>query len=48
MTNKFKEFVHSVQNLNMDMQYARLESFFDNWKGENDQVDDVLVVGIKL
>ncbi len=48
MTNKFKEFVHSVQNLNMDMQYARLESFFDQWKGENDQVDDVLVVGIKL
>ncbi|MFN5387333.1 MAG: two-component regulator propeller domain-containing protein [Bacteroidota bacterium] len=48
MTNKFKEFVHSVQNLNMDMQYARLESFFDQWKGQNDQVDDVLVVGIKL
>jgi len=24
-----------------------LENTFDNWKGENDQVDDVLVIGFR-
>lgn len=32
----------------MNIQREILESTFDNWKGELEQIDDVLVVGIKI
>jgi hypothetical protein len=32
----------------MNEQKETLHSFFDSWKGNYEQVDDVLVVGIKV
>jgi ligand-binding sensor domain-containing protein/serine phosphatase RsbU (regulator of sigma subunit) len=48
MTKKFKEFLHSIQNLNMEEQGKTIERFFEEWKGDVEQIDDVLVVGIRF
>jgi Serine phosphatase RsbU, regulator of sigma subunit len=44
----FKELILSLQNLPMNKQKQRLEEFLETWKGENSQVDDVLVIGWRL
>lgn len=48
MTAKFKEVLLSIENLSMLEQEIFLGNYFDSWKGNNDQVDDVLVMGLKL
>ncbi len=35
-------------NQPMNIQHQKIEQAFMNWKGGNEQVDDVLVVGIKI
>ena len=32
----------------MSVQKEKLENFFEEWRGELEQVDDVCVVGIKI
>jgi PAS domain S-box-containing protein len=44
----FKELLREVYLMPMDEQEAFLEYSFNNWKQDNDQTDDVLVIGIKL
>ena len=48
MTAKFKELLLSIHKLSMTEQNISLQNFFNNWKGANEQVDDVLVIGIKI
>jgi ligand-binding sensor domain-containing protein/serine phosphatase RsbU (regulator of sigma subunit) len=48
MTKKFKELLHSLQSLSMSDQGKAIETFFDQWKGKTEQIDDVLVVGIRF
>ena len=48
MTAKFKEMLLSIQDLNMRRQETFLKDFFDKWKGYNEQVDDVLVIGVRV
>jgi serine phosphatase RsbU (regulator of sigma subunit) len=48
MTAKFKELLLSIQHLSMTEQKNSLQQFFNKWKGNNEQVDDVLVIGIKI
>ena len=48
MTGKLKELLLSIQNLTMPEQKNFLQNSFNNWKGINEQVDDVLVIGIKV
>jgi len=48
MSKKFKEILSSVQNKNMLEQYNHLEKFLKEWKEGYDQVDDILVVGIRF
>lgn len=45
---RFRELLYKVQDLSMDEQLETLEKTFSDWKGENDQLDDVLVMGVKL
>ncbi len=45
---RFGELLLSVQNLPMSEQKATLEQTFISWKGTHAQVDDVLVIGIKI
>lgn len=48
MSSRFKEFVCGVSNLPMPEQELLLKAQFEDWKGEADQVDDVLVIGVKI
>lgn len=48
MKSRFKQTLAKIQNLPMPEQGVELLNILQNWKGTNDQVDDVLVVGIEL
>ncbi len=45
---QFQEKLLSVSSLSMDKQKQALEETLENWKGELEQVDDILVVGVRL
>ncbi len=48
MTGKFKEMILSIQNKSIREQESYLKSYFEKWKGINEQVDDVLVIGVRV
>jgi len=48
MTKKFKETLLNIHESPMEVQKEILESFFITWKGAYEQVDDILVVGLKI
>jgi ligand-binding sensor domain-containing protein/serine phosphatase RsbU (regulator of sigma subunit) len=48
MVKKFHNNLLSLHHLPVDEQQKQLEQLFDGWKGNYEQVDDVLVIGIKL
>ena len=45
---QFKELLLSIAHLPMKNQKEKLERQFAIWKGDHDQIDDVLVLGIKV
>ena len=45
---KFKEQLIRVAKLPLPIQKERFATFFNEWKGKHEQVDDVLIVGIKI
>ncbi len=48
MYKKQNELIKSVSHLTLSEQKAELQKAFNEWKGDLEQVDDVLVVGIKI
>lgn len=48
MSKNFKALLAEISTLPMEAQKLQLEEKFDAWKGNKDQVDDVLVIGINL
>jgi serine phosphatase RsbU (regulator of sigma subunit) len=48
LSKRFREMLMSMQTISMQDQKKKLESFFDDWKKNTEQVDDVLVIGIRL
>lgn len=44
----FKRIIHSFEVLPMTQQKEHLENAFNEWKGNTQQVDDVLVIGFQL
>lgn len=48
MTKKFKEILLSIQDKSMSDQREHLMTYLQGWKGEHEQVDDVLVIGAKM
>ena len=48
MTKKFKEILLSIQHQNLIDQKDHLINVFEKWKGKREQVDDVLVIGIRI
>lgn len=46
--SQFKESLIEFNNKPMNEQSAQLNSKIENWKGSLEQVDDILVIGIKL
>ncbi|GDX52689.1 hypothetical protein LBMAG27_17360 [Bacteroidota bacterium] len=45
---KFKELLLEIQNLNMLNQRNYLYEFHNKYKGSNEQVDDILIMGVKI
>jgi serine phosphatase RsbU (regulator of sigma subunit) len=48
MTKQFKEVLLSIQHKTMKEQEKYLDEFVENWKAGTEQVDDILVIGIRL
>jgi PAS domain S-box-containing protein len=48
MAGNFVNFLMEYQSEAMDLQFDKLNEKFQQWKGENKQTDDVLVMGIRL
>lgn len=48
LASNFKELLFKNRNMDMTEQIDILNSTFDSWKGSNKQVDDILVMGIRL
>jgi serine phosphatase RsbU (regulator of sigma subunit) len=48
MSRKLKELLASIQHHTMNEQKEILEDTFEKWKGEYDQVDDVMVIGVRM
>jgi len=47
-TRKFKEVLSGIQNLSMKEQENYLDKFIQDWKAGEEQVDDILVVGVRV
>ncbi len=47
-TRRFKEQLIGIQEKTMSEQETLLDEFAENWKGKTEQVDDILVIGIRL
>ncbi|MES2837106.1 MAG: tetratricopeptide repeat protein [Bacteroidota bacterium] len=45
---KMKETILSIQNEEMDKQSEMIDTSFELWKGELEQVDDVCVIGVRV
>jgi tetratricopeptide (TPR) repeat protein len=45
---QFKESILAIHDRPMEEQKEHLETTFENWKGELEQVDDVCVIGIRI
>ena len=48
MVTKFRKFLVSISTLDIDKQNQLLAEEFDKWKGNQDQIDDVCVMGVRI
>lgn len=48
MVKNFERHLIEIQSENMKLQKQQIHEKFNTWKGKNEQVDDVLVIGIKI
>ncbi|MBI5219871.1 MAG: tetratricopeptide repeat protein [Bacteroidia bacterium] len=46
--NRFKELLLKISDRPMDVQKAILDVTFNQWKGELEQLDDILIIGVKI
>ena len=44
----FKALLLTIQNETMDKQKELIEQSFESWRGKNEQVDDVCVIGVRV
>lgn len=45
-TKKFKELLATIYDLPVAIQKDKLERFFNDWKGDVEQIDDILIIGL--
>jgi serine phosphatase RsbU (regulator of sigma subunit)/Tfp pilus assembly protein PilF len=48
MIKNLKSFLLRIAHLTMEEQKSKLNEEFSNWKGENEQVDDVCIIGVRI
>lgn len=46
--SQMKNKLYEIQNMQLSTQKNILIRTFENWKGQNEQIDDILVLGIKI
>jgi serine phosphatase RsbU (regulator of sigma subunit) len=46
--NRLKKLIEDVHTLPMDEQKEVISKFFYDWKGDYEQVDDVILMGLRL
>jgi len=44
----FNELLDQLSHLPLEQQHKEVKEFYNNWKGDNFQMDDVIVVGFKI
>lgn len=47
-TRKFKEILSGISDKSMKEQLQYLDDFIEKWKGKSEQVDDILVIGVRV
>jgi serine phosphatase RsbU (regulator of sigma subunit) len=47
-TKQLKDLLLKVSRYEMDLQQLSISEEFENWKGVHEQVDDILIIGIKM
>lgn len=45
---RLKRLIENIKDLGMDEQYVKVSKYFDEWKGNYPQVDDVLLMAFKI
>ena len=48
MISKLKKLLIKISNENVDIQLQELKTEFELWKGDEDQIDDVCVMGVRI
>lgn len=48
MASRFRDLLESISKKDMNEQKAMLDTVLDGWKGDNEQTDDIIVIGFKL
>jgi serine phosphatase RsbU (regulator of sigma subunit) len=48
MSQRFRQLLSEIRELSMDQQQQKIESAFVSWKGSAEQIDDVLVIGVRM
>jgi len=47
-SSRFREMLLSIQSLSIDEQKTALDNEINEWRGEKEQTDDILVIGVKF
>lgn len=45
---RFRNLISDIQKFPIKEQLHQLDSFFERWKGEHSQIDDILIIGMEL
>ena len=48
MTERFEKLLLDINHITMKEQFSILENSFEEWKGSGKQIDDVLVIGVRV
>ena len=48
MTGNFKDMLVEIQHLSIDKQHDHLNAFIEDWMQDIEQIDDILVIGIRI
>lgn len=47
-TKRLLELLQDISSLNIDEQYEKIKSIYIKWKGQNSQIDDIEILGIRI
>ncbi len=48
LSGRFEQLLRNIQQYDIVQQHEKVITAFDDWKGSNKQLDDILIVGIRL